>query len=679
MNALRALCLLAVLLTLAACGARSVTPTKSVDKLATITANRLEHFSSDDALSTYMSDSWHVAAALETLNVQPVHFELGGLGVVADASQLSAMTSSFTASASSRVSGVVTPAPTNGVDNITNVQTHGVDEGDIVKKIVRFLIVLQDGRLFVVDTQPNGQPGLALVDRTNVYRDARDQMWYDETLVYGRRIVVTGYSYENSATEINVFSLSDAGRLTREAVYYISSNDYYDITNYATRLVGDKLVIYSPLYLRYFDPKTPIPWPKVRRWISGNESHASLTAGRPLYTSHDIFRPVQPTTFPTVHAITVCPLGTPAAGDELACTATAFVGPSEHELYVAPDAAYLWVSDEGRPAYTPVDCDARGAGAFTSGQPGVLYRVPFDGGAPGVMRVRGAPRDQLGLASTTTEFRALLAWNETSCSRRDEDHLTLKYFSAPIADFAATLGPDEPTRFHDAPGLDGGIYEERFTDAYVIYGAREDWSSYPPYAKATTARVVALPLANPSAATLIQAPHNVVRVERAGDDIIVDGYSDANGLSVSRIDLSATPHISATEHLAHRFEFEGRSHAFNAAVDESGAGLMGLPTVALADGGGRMPWDSTASDVSFLTLTPDGGLRSVGDLDASANAVDRSYHCEVSCVDWYGNTRPIFADGRIFALTGTEVIEGEFAAGGVRELRRLNISRAPPH
>ena len=37
--------------------------------------------------------------------------------------------------------------------------------------------------------------------------------------------------------------------------------------------------------------------------------------------------------------------------------------------------------------------------------------------------------------------------------------------------------------------------------------------------------------------------------------------------------------------------------------------------------------------------------------------------CEVSCIDWYGNSRPIFTDGRIFALTGTELIEGRIFDG----------------
>ena len=53
------------------------------------------------------------------------------------------------------------------------------------------------------------------------------------------------------------------------------------------------------------------------------------------------------------------------------------------------------------------------------------------------------------------------------------------------------------------------------------------------------------------------------------------------------------------------------------------------------------------------------------------------YSCEVSCTDWYGNSRPVFTDGRVFGLSGTELIEGRLVAGRIRELRRLNIALSP--
>jgi len=39
--------------------------------------------------------------------------------------------------------------------------------------------------------------------------------------------------------------------------------------------------------------------------------------------------------------------------------------------------------------------------------------------------------------------------------------------------------------------------------------------------------------------------------------------------------------------------------------------------------------------------------------------------CQASCVDWYGNSRPIFVGSRTFALMGYELVEGRVDAGHV--------------
>jgi hypothetical protein len=78
--------------------------------------------------------------------------------------------------------------------------------------------------------------------------------------------------------------------------------------------------------------------------------------------------------------------------------------------------------------------------------------------------------------------------------------------------------------------------------------------------------------------------------------------------------------------------------------------------------------------VSFLSVDAEGRLAGIGALLAQEKAEHPSYKCEVSCVDWYGNSRPIFVDGRIFALAETEIIEGAVAAGGIEERRRVNLT-----
>ncbi len=50
--------------------------------------------------------------------------------------------------------------------------------------------------------------------------------------------------------------------------------------------------------------------------------------------------------------------------------------------------------------------------------------------------------------------------------------------------------------------------------------------------------------------------------------------------------------------------------------------------------------------------------------------------CKASCTDWYGNARPIFYSGRVFALLGYEMVEGTIDGGSIHEARR--VSFAPP-
>lgn len=573
------------------------------------------------------------------------------------------------------VTGARIAAPTTS--SITNVQSAGVDEGDIVKQIGQYLIVLQDGRLFVTDTRPGGRPGLALTSRVDVYRTPQDDAWYDEMLATTDRIVVTGYSYGRSASEINVFSFDQrTGVVAREATYFISSNDYYDPDNYATRLVNGRLVIYTPLDISAIDPDAPVKWPTIRRWLRAGDDDGALSPGQQLFDAHDIYRPIQEAATPIVHSVSVCPLGGLRAGDELACATTGFVGPNGHEFFVSPNAAYLWVSSGWYDDHDARDnCTAPNATAVEA----TVFRVPLSGRAPTALHTRGAPSDQFGLDASQYEFRALLAWGVPDCGG-DSKTADLRYFHMPLAAFRNRPINAPSTAYQDVPTPGAMNYETRFTDRYVVYAGRGEWTTYPPSGSdgVRTARAVAVPVARPSAFTTLEMPHEVIRAERVGDRIMLSGYRDSRGLSVSLIDLGAAPRLADTRLLEGRYESEGRSHAFNSLVGEGGAGLMGLPTVARPANAGRWWWHSGASDVSFLSVDRSGQLRALGELNASAEP-DKlaNYACEVSCVDWYGNSRPIFIDGRVFALSGTEMIEGAVSHDRIAEVRRLNLTRPP--
>ena len=72
-----------------------------------------------------------------------------------------------------------------------------------------------------------------------------------------------------------------------------------------------------------------------------------------------------------------------------------------------------------------------------------------------------------------------------------------------------------------------------------------------------------------------------------------------------------------------------------------------------------------------------GLLEKTGFLAGNLLPDNPTYKCEVSCIDWYGNTRPIFYKQRIFALIGREFAEGRIEGGQVVELARLDLTSQP--
>jgi hypothetical protein len=69
-------------------------------------------------------------------------------------------------------------------------------------------------------------------------------------------------------------------------------------------------------------------------------------------------------------------------------------------------------------------------------------------------------------------------------------------------------------------------------------------------------------------------------------------------------------------------------------------------------------------------------LNDIGELGAQpANGMNDG--CRASCVDWYGNARPLFLRNRVFALLGYEIVEGRIGGEGIREVRRVTFAPSP--
>src|SRR5260370_29836120 len=88
-------------------------------------------------------------------------------------------------------------------------------------------------------------------------------------LVSEDAIVVIGYSYQRGGTEIGLFHIDQDGSLAYRSTYHLRSNDYYSSRNYASRLIGNKLIFYTPLYLNMYADNPFAAFPAVRKWHKG--------------------------------------------------------------------------------------------------------------------------------------------------------------------------------------------------------------------------------------------------------------------------------------------------------------------------------------------------------------------------------------------------------------------------
>lgn len=553
---------------------------------------------------------------------------------------------------------VAAAAPAEANAQITNGQEKGVDEGGIVKVAGDYLVILRRGRLFTVR---HAGGALAAVDHVDAFPPGKANAgatWYDEMLVRGDQVVVIGYSYGDAGTEINRFRLSPDGRLRYRDTHYLSSGDYYSSSNYASRLIGDTLVFYAPVPADWSEWRKAMPWLRKRGLGAEGAKEVLVEPGR-LYVAEpfrDARRPLE-----VLHTVTRCDLAAP----ELHCEASAVAGAWSREFYVARDAVYVWT--EGTPRFG-------GSRRDNSPRRGMLYRLPLDGSAPAAVAVAGGPVDQFSFRqdSAPDTLRVVLRadggggamW---SSEVSDGDVALL---SLPLSAFGDGSGSAPARSYRPLPKVDGWRFQNRFVGRYLLYSAA-GYGDEP-----AAPFVYAAPL-DGGAPRRIALPHGVTRLDALGADAVAIGPARGDALGFSAISLGASARLEDSFLLPSAGEGEVRSQAFYYRPDPGSAdqasGTLGLP-VARRLTGPAAEFLGSASSIFFLRRNA-RKLDPAGELAADAVHA-RDDACVASCVDWYGNARPIFLGDRTFALMGYELVEGRWSRGRIAETRRVNFAPA---
>jgi hypothetical protein len=553
-------------------------------------------------------------------------------------------------------------AESGTTDSITNLQTAGVDEGGIVKRAGDHLIILRRGRLFSVRVGGDQLRPVAMTDAFAPGSDPRGA-WYDELLVSGRTVVVVGYSYERGGTEIGLFELGHDGSLAYRATHHLRSFDYYSARNYASRLVGRQLIFYSPTVLQPWGQPWAQMMPAQRRWGSAalpGDFERILPATR-VFRTDDDFDPGQAL---ALHTVTRCDLGNHPSGHTLDCESSAVLGPVGRVFYVSQGSVYVWTQDWRRTA------GAEGGRPDTTVSSAAVFRLPLDGALPTGLKTAGVPTDQMSFLEDSQGHLNVLLREEGSGEGMwgaDRSRGRTALLRVPLSAFGDGRSAAQREHYRRLPGPSHAALHNRFVGDWLLWGAgQQAWATR---------------FADDANAHALNPGHTVERIEALGEHALLVG-NDGSELNFSAVRLArGAAHIAGRHSQAGARQGESRSHGFFYRSTGPDEGLLGLPVV-VTDAPHRGGADGRpASPASVVVLRQRSmAFTALGELQARPRR-RLNDRCKASCVDWYGNARPIFLGQRVLALMGYELVEGRLQTGlggeSIEELRRVNFSPRP--
>lgn len=545
-------------------------------------------------------------------------------------------------------------------ESITNNQHANVDEGDIVKLHGDHLVVLRRGRLFTLGLDGDRVQKSAMLDAFGPDIDPAGS-WYDEMVIEGNDLAVIGFSYARGGTEVGLFRIDATGRLTYRSTYHLRSNDYYSARNYASRIVDGRLVFYAPMHVSPHEQDPLVHFPAVRRWSRGAKDTDFTRTLAPTRLYH-MEGEAPGAGYAALHTVTSCDLRSAS----LACESVAMLGPPGRVFYVSPTNVYVWMQD-----------GSATAGATEKRARGVLAKIPLaPGAAVTAMRVSGMPTDQFSFEEDDGGSLNVLVRSESNGDAMWASEATrgsAALLRVPLGLFSDGVPVASSRRYHAMPRPDGYSVQNRFVGPWLLYGAGQGY--WTPHQGA--GQLYAVRYASPTAedeVKTISLAQGVDRIEPMGDDAVVVGGRGAD-LVFSPIGLGAATATARGDYVRkNASQGELRSHGFfyKPSADRPNAGIIGLPIRTEGGGGGARYLLEGSASVLFLR---NEGL-DLSELGALAASPVRSNHdgCRASCVDWYGNARPIFAKGRVFALMGYELVEGKVDGRRITERGRLSFA-----
>lgn len=568
---------------------------------------------------------------------------------------------------------VVTARKREDSGSITNNQEVDVDEGDIVKKIGDFLIVLRKGVLFSAYVGASNGTALELRSRVNVQENMKSHgSWYDELLVYQDHVIVIGYSYEVDASELVFFELSEYGELTYQWTYFLPSNDYFDNENYATRVVDGNLVLMVPTYESWSDLGERLNDGEHNQFIAKRHRDSyeeleeiNIVSKRDYYKASSYIGQY----FRTQN-ILQCPLeNIQSAG--LRCDVVSLLG-VDGAFYVSPKAIYIWSSDRSAGFdYSQITLrDYAKLSRYgvlqkweSDQSENIIYRIDFNSGDVSGVAVQGAPINQFSFQEIQDQLLGITSYVNVTAERREREVYGV---AIPISTFTSSI-PDAPDdKYTFLAVADSYLSANRFLgeNAFVSsfrYSEDKEMTDVIVW-NTKTNRV-----SNFTSEYMIGAFHPL------GDQMLAMGQNQNEQLILESWQIEPNPKSLSIKLFQDWIATESRSHGFNSSL-LSGDLLFGVPvSQVFAKEAENKYWDDElTTDLVFFNYPSSGDFQQIGTIFGSKFQKEDS-DCSVSCYDWYGSARPFFINGNIYALMDYELVRADYKSGMLEVRQRLNL------
>ncbi len=520
----------------------------------------------------------------------------------------------------------------------------------------KFTVILRRGRLFVIETAKMKHLAkydvspTALVDANN-----KTDVVYDELLIDGNLLVVSGYRKSKKAQEFEVFTINEKGVIERKSSHFLAMTR----KNGELKFENGEITIRFSSHL-FVNGKTILP--KIDRWIEG-ESFVP----KKIMDKTDIQAPVKMIFDPMLHSKVSCQV---LETFEFDCSGSAVIESPMHSYYISDkNNLYFWVSEQNfwksntkRDSYFPVS---------------FVYRLTPENNLK-VMPVLGDPigarafsEKENGDLMVFVDSRG--AQTPSFGSNKKANLRKIGYLKITDKNFSEQIRA-ERNNFANLSMSRRVAFDGMISGDYFAF-------------KGSSNKVYLQKVGSKKKSSRVSLNHSIESLEALEGGFLAIGKNNQGDLAFSWIDPQKAKvkdvfYINKTEG-SEKEVLEYPGNMFVGLVEREGfvpQKVIGFPVLRIVRQEETQGSAKTeVAEIRFLKIGADGKFEELEMMGVNRGSSKQNDLCKISCHEnWYNNPHVYKLNGSIYNILGYELIKAELnSQEKFTETKRVNYFAKP--